>query len=70
MRYTYKEEDAEDVELYERESPAEYPEYPTANFYLLQILGGLVVFILGMRFAIRRAPLWPLVLYRLFRRMP
>lgn len=42
-------------------------DFPCAGFWLAHILGGIFIFSLGMKFALRRAPLLPIVLYRLLR---
>lgn len=41
-------------------------EFPHSGFWLVHIIGILAFFVMGMRFAVRRAP-FPIVLYRFFR---
>ena len=41
-------------------------EFPRTGFWLLHVLGGLFLVLIGMRLAIRRAPI-PLIAYRLFK---
>lgn len=43
-------------------------EFPRAGFWVTHILGIALVFMLGMRFAVRRAPL-SIMAYRLLRRL-
>lgn len=43
-------------------------EFPHTCFWVIHVLGSLIIFILGMRFAIHRAPV-PMVAYRLLRRL-
>ncbi|WP_040683289.1 hypothetical protein [Thermosinus carboxydivorans] len=44
-------------------------EFPRTGFWLIHILGAAFVFLAGMRFALRRAPIWPVLIFRLFRLM-
>lgn len=41
-------------------------EFPRTGFWLIHILGGVLIFFMGMRFAVRRAPL-SLMAYRFLR---
>jgi len=43
-------------------------EFPKAGFWIIHVVAPLLVFILGMRFAFRHAPL-PFVSYRILRRV-
>lgn len=43
-------------------------EFPRLGFWVVHAISIFVVFVLGMRYAVRRAPL-PFVAYRLLRRM-
>ncbi|SFM31395.1 hypothetical protein [Pelosinus propionicus] len=43
-------------------------EFPRALFWIIHVIGPMFIFILGMRFAIQRAPV-PMVAYRLLRRL-
>lgn len=43
-------------------------EFPRTWFWITHVIGALAIFILGMRFAIQRAPI-PMVAYRLLRRV-
>ena len=43
-------------------------EFPRFGFWIIHIISCIVLFVLGMRFALRRAPL-PFVAYRLLRRI-
>lgn len=43
-------------------------EFPRTCFWVIHVVGSLIIFILGMRFAIHRAPV-PMVAYRLLRRL-
>lgn len=39
-------------------------EFPGKGFWIVHVLGSLFIFLLGMRFAARRAPLGPLLIFR------
>lgn len=41
-------------------------EFPRTGFWFIHVIGALMVFFIGMRFAVRRAPL-PLIAYRVMR---
>lgn len=41
-------------------------EFPRTGFWIVHILGGLFLVLLGMRMAVRRAPI-PIIAYRLFK---
>lgn len=41
-------------------------EFPRSGFWIIHLIGGLLLFILGMRFALSRASI-PLLAYRLVR---
>lgn len=41
-------------------------EFPRTGFWIVHILGGLFFISLGMRLAVRKAPI-PLLVYRLFK---
>lgn len=41
-------------------------EFPRAGFWIIHVIGAVVIFFLGMRFAARRAPL-SIMAYRLIR---
>ncbi|MBP2654349.1 MAG: hypothetical protein H6Q73_1918 [Firmicutes bacterium] len=41
-------------------------EFPRGGFWLVHILGAVVIFFLGMRFAVRRTP-FSLIAYRMLR---
>lgn len=43
-------------------------EFPQSGFWIIHVISGIALFALGMRFAIRRAPL-PFVAYRMLSRM-
>jgi hypothetical protein len=43
-------------------------EFPRAWFWIIHVIGTVMIFILGMRFAIHRAPI-PMVAFRLLRRL-
>jgi hypothetical protein len=42
-------------------------DYPCAGFLLTHVLGSMFIFYMGMRFALKRAPLLPVLIYRLMR---
>ncbi|MCE5285735.1 MAG: hypothetical protein LLG02_07800 [Pelosinus sp.] len=41
-------------------------EFPHGGFWFVHIIGIVALFIMGMRFAVRRAP-FPIMVYRFFR---
>ncbi|MBP2662443.1 MAG: hypothetical protein H6Q71_391 [Firmicutes bacterium] len=41
-------------------------EFPRIGFWLVHVLGGMFLVLIGMRMAVRRAPI-PLIAYRLFK---
>lgn len=43
-------------------------EFPRGGFWVIHVIASFIFFILGMRFAFRRAPL-PFVAYRILRRL-
>ncbi|AIF51044.1 hypothetical protein UFO1_1493 [Pelosinus sp. UFO1] len=43
-------------------------EFPRTMFWMIHVIGTVIIFILGMRFAFNRAPV-PMVAYRLLRRL-
>ena len=43
-------------------------EFPRYGFWIIHVISCIVIFAMGMRFALRRIPL-PFVAYRLLRRM-
>lgn len=43
-------------------------EFPKTGFWILHVIASFLFFVLGMRFAFRRAPL-PFVAYRILRRV-
>ena len=42
--------------------------FPRSLFWLIHVIGPVIIFVLGMRFAIQRAPV-SMVAYRLLRRL-
>jgi len=43
-------------------------EFPRSLFWIIYVIGSMIIFVLGMRFAIQRAPV-SMVDYRLLRRL-
>ncbi len=43
-------------------------EFPRAGFWLIHVVGSTALFLLGMRFAIRKAPM-SILAYRMIRRL-
>lgn len=43
-------------------------EFPRTMFWMIHVIGTVIIFILGMRFAFNRVPV-PMVAYRLLRRL-
>lgn len=41
-------------------------EFPRTGFWIIHVAGSLLLFLMGMRFAARRAPL-PVILFRLLK---